>query len=110
MYEKYPTDPASCILNGFLFALVGLYDFGRTGHSGAEHAQALFEAGLNTLSHILPLYDDDLCSLYDLGYVFAVPMPKHKNPYYHWIHVNLLVAIHSVQPSPVYRHFIAKWK
>ncbi|MBQ9859782.1 MAG: hypothetical protein IJO76_03780 [Clostridia bacterium] len=110
MYEKYPTDPPSCILNGFLFSLIGLYDLGQTAHSGAQQAKELFEAGMHTLTRILPLYDDDLCSLYDLGYLFAAPIPKHKNPYYHWIHVNLLLAVHSIQPNPLFWHFINKWK
>jgi hypothetical protein len=50
--EEYPDDPPDHTLNGFVFAIYGIYDFyAITGDVGAER---LYQAGLTTLEAHLP--------------------------------------------------------
>lgn len=54
-YEEYPTQPASLVLNGFLFSLLGLYDLYRVDAN--DSAESLYRQGVRTLKRIISLYD-----------------------------------------------------
>jgi hypothetical protein len=56
--------PPAHILNGFIFALFGLYDYYRVTQD--EHALELFNAGIETLRSKLHLYDTGRVTRYDL--------------------------------------------
>lgn len=64
-YEEYPSlvKPPH-VLNGFIFALFGLYDFSKITES--EEAQALFNEGIRTLKANLGKWDLGFWSRYDL--------------------------------------------
>lgn len=109
-YEEYPTETPSLVLNGFLFSLFGLYDFSKTNHAKASYANKLFEAGSKTLIKVLPLYDGGFCSRYDLSYITCAPNNNNKNPFYHAIHVNQLIAINSILNSKVIEYYINEWR
>lgn len=109
-YEEYPTKTPSLVLNGFMFSLFGLYDFSKTGHIGAERADKLFRDGADTLIKLLPLYDGGFCSRYDLSHITCAPNNTNKNPFYHAIHVNQLIALNSVLNSEVLDYYIKEWR
>lgn len=44
-YEEYPTVPGTYVLNGFMYALIGLYDFSQTPSALAPKAKKLFNEG-----------------------------------------------------------------
>ncbi|GLH02048.1 D-glucuronyl C5-epimerase [Gryllus bimaculatus] len=49
-YEEYPTRPASFVLNGFIYSLLGLYDLKTIAPPDqAQEAAALFEQGMVSL-------------------------------------------------------------
>lgn len=64
-YEEYPSlvEPPH-VLNGFIFALFGLYDFYKI--TGSEEAHALFNEGIGTLKANLGRWDLGFWSRYDL--------------------------------------------
>lgn len=62
-FEEYPVLPSPHVLNGFVFALFGLYDFALIGNNNAER---LFSEGINTLEKHLTNYDLGYWSAYDL--------------------------------------------
>lgn len=62
-FEEYPVLPAPHVLNGFIFALFGLYDFGSIGNNKAKE---FFYEGINTLERHLVDYDLGYWSAYDL--------------------------------------------
>lgn len=64
VYEEYPSQPPSHILNGHIWAMFGLYDYYRV--TGSPDALSLFNAGVNTLKRYLPSYDVGFWSKYDL--------------------------------------------
>lgn len=109
-YEEYPTKTPSHVLNGFMFSLFGLYDLSQIDCSFSKEAKELFDSGVQTLIKVLPLYDGGFCSRYDLSYITAPPHNDNKNPFYHFIHVNQLIAINSVVNSEIIKFYIDEWK
>jgi hypothetical protein len=90
-YEEYPVGPEpSYTLNGFMFALLGLYDFAQVPDS---QAAKLFQAGLGTLEEALPLYDLGDASAYDLGHLTHPPRRINRDDGYHLVHITLLNAL-----------------
>ncbi len=63
LYAEYTYAPGDRILNGFIQALVGLYDY--TSIAGDPLGLALFEAGDAEARAIVPLYDTGAWSMYD---------------------------------------------
>lgn len=69
-YEEYPTTPASFVLNGFIYSLLGLYDLKVIGTASASReATQLFDQGMASLKKMLLLYDTGSGSIYDLRHV-----------------------------------------
>lgn len=66
-YEEYPTTPASFVLNGFIYSLLGLYDLNATAPRSLSHeAGILFDQGMLSLKKMLSLFDTGSGSIYDL--------------------------------------------
>lgn len=107
VYEEYPTNPPSFTLNGFIYALFGLYDLYKT--ADCSEAKELFEKGLKTLEHILPYYDDSHLTYYDLGYITAPLRNPRQNSKYHLIHIKLLQALYSVTNNKTVQYYAKKW-
>ncbi|KAH8863407.1 D-glucuronyl C5-epimerase [Schistosoma japonicum] len=78
-FEEYPFDPPIHILNGFIYSLFGLYDYTKLLMSSPDplispyltKAQNLLDAGLTSLSKLLPLFDSGSGSFYDLRHLSA---------------------------------------
>lgn len=66
-YEEYPTTPASFVLNGFIYSLLGLYDLNATApQSVGRDAGKLYDQGMLSLKKMLVLFDTGSGSIYDL--------------------------------------------
>jgi hypothetical protein len=88
--EEVPSSQPQTILNGFLFAVVGLYDFQLArGSSAISH---WLDQSLTTLRQVLHRYDAGYWSLYDLSGTIA-------SPFYHDLHVAQLHALASAFPD-----------
>jgi len=110
-YEEYPTEPSTFVLNGFMYALLGLYDVKSIGIPGAaEKALSLYEDGLTSLKTILPLFDTGSGSLYDLRH-FTVPgiPPNLARLDYHSTHINQLLTFATFEKDPVFRATAKRW-
>lgn len=69
-YEEYPTTPASYVLNGFIYSLLGLYDLNATAPTNlSREAGQLFDMGLISLKKMLLMYDTGSGSIYDLRHL-----------------------------------------
>lgn len=106
-FEEYPTTPASFTLNGMIFATFGLYDYLQIRKD--ERIQHLFEEAVNTIEYMLPLYDDDISSCYDISHFTARKIPKVKGDKYHIIHIALLQNLESIAPRLTFEYYIKKW-
>ena len=89
--EEYPTQPPSCVLNGGIFALWGLYDVG----VALDHASArvAFRQAVDTLAENLYRWDVGYWSRYDL---FPHATTNIASSFYHDLHINQLRAMHRL--------------
>lgn len=106
-YEEYPTDPPCYTLNGMIFATFGLYDYLQLRKD--DRIEKLWRDGIETVEYMLPLYDDDISSNYDLAHLTARVVPKVKGDKYHIIHIALLQNLESIAPKPTFEYYIRKW-
>lgn len=106
-FLEYPTKPNVLTLNGFMFTLLGLYDWAEVTDS--RLAQERFDQGVSTLRHILPYYDLGAISSYDLSHLILPERDPHLSPRYHSIHVEQLKALFSITGDVVLHEYAAKW-
>jgi heparosan-N-sulfate-glucuronate 5-epimerase len=88
--QEYPTDPPSHVLNGWIFALWGIYDV-LHAHTRWLEAASAFESGVAALRARLPLYSTGWqWSRYDL---FPHRIDHVTSPFYHRLHIEQLRAL-----------------
>lgn len=103
--EEYRVDPPSHILNGFLWALWGVWDMARIG--GSEEAAALFGACTRTLVRNLDRYDTGYWSLYELG---GTRLPMLASPFYHALHLVQLEVTARITGEAVFAKVAERWR
>lgn len=91
-FEKYPPQngEVSSVLNGWAFALFGLYDY--VLFSGSAEHRRLWETSCKTLEARLPQYDRKYWSNYDL-------IGTISSPAYHSVHISLLRVLADLSGS-----------
>lgn len=104
--EEFPhRHPYSHVLNGFIYALWGVYDFSRYTRDGnAEH---LYEQGLESLKIALESYDVGFWSRYDL---FPSRLINVASPFYHQLHIAQLEALWFICRLPEFRAVALRWR
>lgn len=110
-YEEYPTTPSTFVLNGFMYALLGLYDVKTLEIPDAsEKASTLYEDGLTSLKTMLPLYDTGSGTMYDLRH-FTVPgiTPNPARLDYHVTHINQLLTFATFESDPIFSTTAERW-
>jgi len=89
--EEVPSDPPSLILNGWIYALWGLWDVAvGTGDAGAR---TLYEASVDCLRATVDEYDTGWWSRYSL---YPHRLTDLAKPFYHRLHVDQLTALHTL--------------
>ena len=91
--EEYPTQTPDHVLNGFLYALIGLLDLARVVPSAV--APVGLDALLDSLEQHLAAWDAGFWSLYDLGYR-RTGRPNLATVSYHNLHVTQLTFVGRV--------------
>src|SRR5262249_18285331 len=87
--EEYLVSPPTHILNGYIWAAWGVYDYFLA--TGSPEAKALFEGAVKTLSANLHRYDLGFWSLYELS---GTTLPMIASPFYHRLHITQLLIMH----------------
>ena len=103
--EEYIVDPPSHILNGFIWALWGVYDFAKW--SRGNEARGIFEEAVDTLRVNLRRYDAGYWSLYELP---NEGPPMLASPYYHSLHIVQLRAMHRLTGEDFFREYADRWQ
>jgi heparosan-N-sulfate-glucuronate 5-epimerase len=80
--EEYLVDPPTHILNGFMWALWGVFDFWMARAEVA--AKEIFDCGVETLLRNLGRFDTGYWSLYEQS---GTSLKMLASPYYHRLHV-----------------------
>jgi heparosan-N-sulfate-glucuronate 5-epimerase len=106
--QEYPTTPPAHVLNGWIFALWGLYDVAAVLGADGSRERASYDDGLRTLVARLPLYRIGFdWSRYDL---FPRRIPNVASPFYHRLHVEQLRALTRLAPEqPRLAQFAGLW-
>jgi hypothetical protein len=102
--EEYVTNPPAHILNGFVWALWGVYDYAR--ETGEKEAEKLYAELLETLRAALPMYDCGFWSLYDLS---SLKMRNVASPFYHALHIVELEIMARLTGEEIFREYSRKW-
>lgn len=94
-YALYSFDPGLRVINGFIQALVGLYDLGRIGND--DRARTLYADGERVARAELPTFDTGAWSLYSRGTV------EHESDLsYHQLLRSFLRSMCTRTEDPVY--------
>ena len=88
--EEYPSSRCAPVLNGWIFAIFGLYDYG-LAVPDPTISDAL-TATVRTLAEWLPKFDGGYWSRYDTSGAIA-------SPFYHRLHIAQLVALSLAFPQ-----------
>lgn len=103
-YEEYPTTPASFVLNGFIYSLLGLYDLHKVAPKtkGGKEAGLLYEQGMESLKKMLLIFDTGSGSVYDLRHFSLGVAPNIARWDYHVTHVNQLLLLATIDDHPIF--------
>jgi heparosan-N-sulfate-glucuronate 5-epimerase len=102
--EEIPSPTLSCILDGYMFAILGVadYSFATGDDDSCERLKRLYE----TLALILPRFDLGYWSRMDLW--SARPIPA--SPFYHAIHISQLQSLFALSGRLEFNHFAQRWQ
>ena len=101
--EEYPTNEPSLVLNGFIYALFGLYDLFRV--TNLERVKEDIDLCVKTLRENISKYDTGYWSLYDQLHGELVKYYYQKN-----VHVPQLEALYDLTREDIFNHYAVKWK
>jgi hypothetical protein len=103
--EEYLVDPPTHILNGFLWALWGVYDFwlARADTSAID----VFDRGVATLSQNLARYDTGYWSLYEQS---GTRLKMLASPFYHGLHIVQLRVMARLTGNMFFRDMADRWE
>jgi len=104
-FEEAIINPPTHILNGFIWALWGIYDYWLTTKDGI--AKNLFDEGVKTLKKNLHKYDKGFWSTYDLA---KTELPGIASWYYHNLHIAQLKIMHKLTNEKVFLEYAEKWE
>lgn len=101
-FEEFPTVPASHVLNGFIFALFGIFDLYRVTNDA--EAQNLWNKGIQTLELNLQNYDLSGWSCYDLN------RKDYATRHYHETHILQLEILGELTGKELFFRFSKRWR
>src|SRR5208337_481767 len=103
--EEYLVDPPTHILNGFIWALWGVFDFW-LAHADAA-AKQIFDRGVETLIHNLERYDTGYWSLYEQS---GTRLKMLASPFYHRLHIVQLRVLSELTADVHFEHVAERWE
>lgn len=103
IFEEFTTEPPSLVLNGYIFALLGILDYAIFWQN--SEAQDLFQVATRGLIKNLHRYDTGYWNLYDLH-----PTRRLASPMYLKVHVQLLRILAELTGESVFTATAEKWQ
>jgi len=104
-FEEYVVSPPTHILNGFIWAAWGVYDYFLA--TGSSAARELFEQAASTIRANLDRYDLGFWSLYEQS---RTVLPMVASPFYHRLHVVQLRVMYRLTGDEMFVRFADKWE
>jgi hypothetical protein len=109
-FEEWLVSPVPYTINGFMFTLLGLYDWANLAGDvpSARLAARSFEDGVATLDVVIPLFDVGGFTTYDLRHLL-LGRPPLLLPDYHAVHVGTLHALRTITRSRSLHDLELRW-
>lgn len=104
-FEEYVLSPPTHILNGFIWAAWGVYDYFLA--TGSDQAVRLFAASVATLRKNLGRYDLGFWSLYEQS---GTRLPMIASPFYHRLHITQLRVMHRITQEQFFCDYADRWE
>jgi heparosan-N-sulfate-glucuronate 5-epimerase len=105
VYEEFTTPVKTmAVLNGFIFALFGIYDLILLNNN--EKAQNIFNKGVDSLKKILPYFDIKYWTRY---YLFDYPQKYYSSFTYHILVAEQLKAMFFLTGENQFKTYSEKW-
>jgi heparosan-N-sulfate-glucuronate 5-epimerase len=99
--EEYPCEPRNTILNGWIFAIFGLYDYLLVFENNG--VKEIFSKTVATLAKNINIYDSGYWTYYDCQKNLASPM-------YHTLHINQLEALCMISDERIFKEYYMQWR
>tara|TARA_S200000501_G_C20866168_1_gene762005 strand:- start:2892 stop:3863 length:972 start_codon:yes stop_codon:yes gene_type:complete len=103
--EEYILNPPTHIVNGFIWALWGVYDTWL--HFKTDDSRELFEKCVRTLEANIERYDNGYWSLYDLS---NLSMQNVASPFYHKLHIVQLKILSKISGNIIFEKYAEHWE
>jgi len=104
-FEEYVVWPPTHILNGFIWASWGVYDYALATKDDA--ARDLFDRAISTLISALPSFDTGFWSLYEHS---GTMLPMLASKFYHLLHIAQLRVMFRLTGNPRFARFADQWE
>lgn len=104
-FEEYVVSPPTHILNGFIWAAWGVYDYFLATQDRA--ARELFTCAVRTLTNNIDRYDLGFWSLYEQS---GTRMPMVASPFYHQLHIIQLRVMHRLTGEDTFARVADRWE
>lgn len=103
--EEYIVFPPTHILNGFIWASWGVYDYFLATNEPV--AEKLFKQVIETMAANLRHYDTGFWSLYEQS---GTRMKMLASPFYHSLHIIQLEIMHKLTGLKIFYDYAYKWR
>lgn len=104
-FEEYIVSPPTHILNGFIWASWGVYDYWLA--TGEPISLELFNQAVQTLSSNLYRYDIGFWSLYEQSGTW---LKMIASTFYHHLHIGQLKILYRITGDEIFRRYATKWE
>jgi hypothetical protein len=104
-FEETIVDPPTHILNGFIWAAWGIYDYYL--YRKSEEAARLFAEAVRTLKDHLRYFDAGFWSLYEQS---GTHMKMLASPFYHHLHIIQLKVMYRLTGGSIFDEFAHRWE
>ncbi len=101
--EEYPSDPPSYVLNGFIYAILGLYDLYRVTES--KEVKEDIDCFILTLKDNIHRFDSGYWSQYDLLKKELVRFYYQKN-----VHVPQMEVLYLLTGEEIFNKYKTRWE
>ncbi len=105
IFEEYPSQKPNVVLNGYIFAVFGLYDLFLTNSNPI--AERLYNISIESLSKIINYFDLNYWSQYSLYYY---PNLFPASYAYHNIQIEQMKALYFISGNEIFNDYSNKWK
>jgi len=104
-FEETIVVPPTHILNGFIWAAWGVYDYHL--YTEDQEARRLFAEAVRTLRDNLHRFDAGFWSLYEQS---GTRMKMLASPFYHHLHIVQLQVMHRLTGEPIFADYARRWE